>query len=143
VRTEGHIRYHLQYSTNHQQVFVDRILKVSYQSLDLSQSEWWGTMVCHNESMEAFVILVILVINQLNAQILILYEVRFMPLHVSSTVMFIIRRPKLYYTASGIFTPVGGRPVHRLREDSRLFFQPVHRTATYRCEDTRCCIIQF
>ena len=25
---------------------------------------------------------------------------------------------KLYYTASGIITPVGGRPVHRLREDS-------------------------
>jgi len=24
---------------------------------------------------------------------------------------------KLYYTASGIITPVGGRPVHRLRED--------------------------
>ena len=23
---------------------------------------------------------------------------------------------KLYYTASGIITPVGGRPVHRLRE---------------------------
>jgi len=23
----------------------------------------------------------------------------------------------LYYTASGIITPVGGRPVHRLRED--------------------------
>jgi len=28
-----------------------------------------------------------------------------------------IRRSKLYYTASGIITPVGGRPVHRLRED--------------------------
>ena len=38
-----------------------------------------------------------------------------MPLHVSSTV-FIIRGSKLYYTASGIVTPVGGRPVHRLRE---------------------------
>ena len=24
---------------------------------------------------------------------------------------------RLYYTASGIVTPVGGRPVHRLRED--------------------------
>jgi len=34
---------------------------------------------------------------------------------------------------------VGGRPVHRLRDLS----QPVHRTATYRCDDTRCCIIQF
>ena len=36
---------------------------------------------------------------------------------------------KLYYTASGIITPVGGRPVHR--------------TATYRCDDTRDRIIQF
>ena len=40
-----------------------------------------------------------------------------MPLHVSSTVVLIIRRSKLYYTASGIITPVGGRPVHRLTED--------------------------
>ena len=40
-----------------------------------------------------------------------------MPLHVSSTVALIIRRSKLYYTASGIITPVGGRPVHRLRVD--------------------------
>jgi len=40
-----------------------------------------------------------------------------MPLHVSSTVVLIIRRSKLYYTASGIITPIGGRPVHRLRED--------------------------
>jgi len=30
-----------------------------------------------------------------------------MPVHVSSTVVLIIRRSKLYYTASG------GRPVHR------------------------------
>ena len=27
------------------------------------------------------------------------------------------RRSKLYYTASGINKPVGGRPVHRLREE--------------------------
>ena len=89
-----------------------------------------------------------------------------------------IRRSKLYYTASGIITPVGGRPVHRLRAESalnlctgrhqevkivlysiwyhhtcrwpsgaqvksRVRSQPVHRTATYRCDDTRCCIIQF
>ena len=31
--------------------------------------------------------------------------------------VLIIRRSKLYYTASGIITPVGGRPVHRFRED--------------------------
>jgi len=41
-----------------------------------------------------------------------------MPLHVSSTVVRITRRSKFYYTASGIVTPVGGRPVHGLREDS-------------------------
>jgi len=56
-----------------------------------------------------------------------------MPLHVSSTMfehyVLIIRRSKLCYIASGIITPVGGRPVHG--------------TATYRCEDTRRCIIQF
>ena len=43
--------------------------------------------------------------------------------------MLIICRSKLYYTASGIITTVGG--------------SPVHRTATYRCDDTRCCIIEF
>ena len=42
--------------------------------------------------------------------------------------VLIIRRSELYYAASGIITPVGGRPVHRLREE---FSQPVHRTATY------------
>ena len=31
--------------------------------------------------------------------------------------MLIIRGSNLYYTTSGIITPVGGRPVHRLRED--------------------------
>ena len=30
--------------------------------------------------------------------------------------MLVIRRSKLYYTASDIVTPVGGRPVCRLRE---------------------------
>ena len=35
-----------------------------------------------------------------------------MPLHVSSTVVLIIRRSKLYYTASGIVTTVGGHPMH-------------------------------
>ena len=34
--------------------------------------------------------------------------------------------------------PVGGRAVQRLREDSLNLFQPVQRTATYRCDDTRC-----
>jgi hypothetical protein len=55
-----------------------------------------------------------------------------MPLHVSSTIVLIIRRSKMYYTASDIITlcrwPSGA---------------PVNGTATYRCDDTRCCIIQF
>ena len=34
--------------------------------------------------------------------------------------VLIIRRSKLYYTASGIITPVDGCPTHRLREDSLL-----------------------
>jgi len=34
--------------------------------------------------------------------------------------VLIIRRSNLYYTASGIVTPMGGRPVYWLREDSSL-----------------------
>jgi len=34
----------------------------------------------------------------------------------------------------------GGRLVHGLRED---LSQPVHETATYRCDDTRGCVMQF
>jgi len=40
--------------------------------------------------------------------------------------VLIIRRLKLYYTASGI-----------------ILSQPVHETATYRCDDTRGCVMQF
>ena len=43
--------------------------------------------------------------------------------------VLIVRRSKLYYTASGIITPIGGRPVHGM--------------ATYRCDDIICCIVQF
>ena len=43
-----------------------------------------------------------------------------MPLHVSNTVVLINRRSKLYYTASGIVTPIGGRTVHKLRESSPI-----------------------
>ena len=38
--------------------------------------------------------------------------------------MLIVRRPELYYTASGIIKPIGGRPVHGF-------------------DDTRGCIVQF
>ena len=51
-----------------------------------------------------------------------------MSLHVSST--FAHRQEaKLYYTVSGIIATIGGHPVHG--------------TATYRCDDTRDCIIQI
>ena len=74
----------------------------------------------------------ILVINQLDAQNL------FYNKFISCLYMFrastcfehhvlIVRRSTLYYTASGIITPIGGRPMHGM--------------ATYRCDDTRCCII--
>jgi len=43
--------------------------------------------------------------------------------------VLIIRRSKLHYTAPGIISPVGGRLVHE--------------TATYRCDDTGDCIMQF
>ena len=43
--------------------------------------------------------------------------------------MLIVKRSKLYYTASGIITPIGGRPLHG--------------TDVYRCDITRDCIIQF
>jgi len=44
-------------------------------------------------------------------RIFVLQYVYFMPLHVSSTAVLIIRRSKLYYKASGIITPIGGRPL--------------------------------
>ena len=47
---------------------------------------------------------VILVTDQLNAQTLVSQYVYYIPLHVSSTIVLIIRRSKLYYTASGIIT---------------------------------------
>ena len=51
-----------------------------------------------------------------------------MPVHVSSTIVLIIRRSKLYYTASGIVKPVGDRPAGRPPTE---------------CDDTRRYIIQF
>jgi hypothetical protein len=43
--------------------------------------------------------------------------------------VLMIKMSKLYYTASGIITPIGSRPVHG--------------TAIYKYDDTRGCIIQF
>ena len=62
----------------------------------------------------------ILVIKQLDAQNFCFTISLF---HASTCFehhVLIIRRSKLYYTASGIITPIGGCPVHRLSEDSSL-----------------------
>jgi len=54
--------------------------------------------------------------------------------------------------ASGIITPVGCRPVHRLREDSSLNLcttclssggQNYFFYHLFQCDDTKCCIIQI
>ena len=34
--------------------------------------------------------------------------------------VLIVRRAKFYYTASGVITPIGGRPVHSLRDDYKI-----------------------
>jgi len=71
----------------------------------------------------------ILVINHLDAQNFCFTISLF---HASTCFehhVLIIRRSKLYYTAPGIITHTGGRPVKG--------------TATCRRDDTRGCIIQF
>ena len=52
----------------------------------------------------------------------LMHKILFYSKFISCPYMFrahvpIITRSKLYYTASGIITPIGGLPVHRLRED--------------------------
>ena len=53
--------------------------------------------------------------------------------------VLIIRREKLYYTASGIITPIGGRPVLGVKIVLCILWY--HHTC--KCDDTRDCIIQF
>ena len=43
----------------------------------------------------------------------------------------LIMRSKLYYTASGIITPVGGRPVHRLRASSLNYVLIIRKSKLY------------
>ena len=59
-------------------------------------------LLCHFTLICLFISLV----NQLGAQNLFHNKFYFMPLHVSSTYVLIIRRSKLHYTASGIITPI-------------------------------------
>jgi len=55
------------------------------------------------------------VINQLDAQIVLFHNTFISCLYMFRANVLIIRRSKLYYTASGIITPIGGRLVHRVR----------------------------
>jgi len=71
----------------------------------------------------------ILVINKLDAENFCFTISLFRVSTCFERHILIISRSKLYYTASGIITPIGGRLVHG--------------TATYSYDDTRGCIIQF
>ena len=53
--------------------------------------------------------------------------------------VLIIRRSKLYYTASGIITPIDGHP----GQEVKIALHSLWYLHTYRCEDTRGCIIQL
>ena len=66
-----------------------------------------------------FGLIFILVINQLDAQNLF-YNKFISCLYMFRAHVLIVRRSKLYYTASGIITPIGSRPVRRLRENGHL-----------------------
>ena len=81
-----------------------------------------------------------LAINQLNAQILFFNNKYIICLYMFRAICAHHQEVKLYYTASGITTPVGGRPVRRLREDS---LNPCTGQPPTEFDDTRCCIIQF
>jgi hypothetical protein len=56
--------------------------------------------------------------------------------------VLIVRRSKLYHTASGIITTVGGRPVHRLREERMcchcLYHPHIHNSVTLKMGTARC-----
>jgi len=60
---------------------------------------------------------VILAINQLDAQNLF-YNKFIKRLYMFRALCAHHQEVKIVYTVSGIITPVGGRPVHKLREES-------------------------
>jgi len=60
-----------------------------------------------------------------------------MPLYVSSTIVLIIRRSKI------VLYSIWYHQTCRWPSGAQVERRPVHGTATYRCDDTKCCIIQF
>ena len=80
---------------------------------------------------------IILVINQLNAQYLVFVISLFHASTCFEHYVLIIRGVKI------VLYSIWYRHTCRWPSGAQVFSQPVHRTATYRCDDTRCCIIQF
>jgi len=90
---------------------------------------WWYQRLCN-------------VINQLDAQNFCFTLSLF---HASTSFrahVLIIKRSKLHYTASGIITPTCAVRCTGWKR-TLVLSQPVHRTATYRCDDTGGCVMQF
>ena len=92
--------------------------------ISLFQASTCFEHMCSSSGVQNFYVLltvhliIILAINQLDAQNLVSLESLLYACTCFEHYALIIRRSKFYYTASGIVTPVGGCPVHRLREDS-------------------------
>jgi len=83
----------------------------------------------------------ILVINQLEAQNLF-YSKSISCLYMLRAL--IVRRSKLYYTASGTITHIGVLRAPRAhRQEVKIVLYSLWDHHTYRCDDTRVCIIQF
>ena len=66
-----------------------------------------------------------------------------MPLHVSSTCAHRQEGKIVLYSLWYHHTYRWPSGAQVERELLRVHSQPVHRTATYRCDDTRDCIVQF
>ena len=103
---------------------------------DENMSVKWSTFICFDVLLTVHLRIFILVINQLDAQNFCFTISLFHTSTCFEHYVLINRRPKLYYTASCIITPIGGRPVNKLSEDSLNLC-----TATYRCDDTRGCVM--
>jgi len=81
-------------------------------------------------------VLFILVINQLDAQNFVLQYIFSIPLHVLSTMCSL--PPGQNYIIQPLISS-SFLPFHKFR----VLYQSVHRKVSYKCDDTRGCIIKF
>jgi hypothetical protein len=81
-----------------------------------------------------------IVFNQLDAQNLFYNKFYFMHLHVSSTCA---HHQEVKIVLHSIWYHHTYRWPSGAQVEGRVLSQTVHRTATYRCDDTRCCVMQF